>query len=101
MNISPVEQRFWYRVRDRRLGGYKIRRQHQIGPYVVDFYCADKNMVIEIDGSSHGEPDQMREDPIRQRYLEEHGFVVVRYRNDQIVHNIETVLEDLLNKLNS
>ncbi len=100
-NISPIEQIFWYRVRGRRLGGYKIRRQQSIGHYVVDFYCAEKKVVIELDGPSHGEQDQLNTDEMRQKFLEEKGFVVIRYRNDQIFHNLEIVLEDLLSKLNS
>lgn len=90
-DISPVEQKLWYRVRNRRLGGFKIRRQQAIGLYVVDFYCDEKKVVIEIDGASHGEFEQMQKDPIREKYLHERGFMVIRYRNDQIIHDLETV----------
>ena len=97
--MTPVEHRLWFRLRGRRLGGFKFRRQQGIGSYVVDFYCAERKMVIEIDGSSHGLGDQMKKDEIRQSRIEELGFRVIRYRNDQVVHQLEAVLEDILKHL--
>ena len=100
-NTSPIEQRLWFFLRDRRLGGYKFRRQQSMGPYVVDFYCAEKNLAIELDGPSHGEAAQRMKDPHRQRFLETQGLTVLRYLNEQIIHELEIVLEDILKKLNS
>ena len=100
-NTSPIEQKLWYHLRAKRLGGYKFRRQQAIGPFVVDFYCPQKRLVIELDGPSHGEKEQMKRDPLRQQFIEHKNITVLRYRNDQVMHDLETVLGDILKALNS
>jgi very-short-patch-repair endonuclease len=73
--------------------GYKFRRQHSIGQYIVDFYCAKARLVIEIDGPIH--QYQKEEDAIRQEYLESLGLQVIRFSNDTILNNIDEVVKQI------
>ena len=73
----------------------KFRRQHGIGPYIVDFYCAATQLVIEIDGDVHAEEQQIKKDKQRQQYLQDLGLRIVRYTNNNALNNLNGVLEDL------
>ncbi|MCZ7541581.1 MAG: DUF559 domain-containing protein [Anaerolineae bacterium] len=94
---TPAEEILWAHVRNRQVKGLKFRRQHAIERFVVDFYCAEAGLVIEIDGPIHDYTPE--EDAIRQQYLESLGLRVVRFTNDRVHNNIETVLQELLNVL--
>ena len=100
-NMTGPETRLWSRLRARQLQGLKFRRQHGIGPYIVDFYCSEQSLVIEVDGDSHADPDQMLKDQLRDTYLQSLGLRVIRYCNDDIVKNLDGVLEDLAERLSS
>lgn len=91
---TPQERELWTRLRDRRLGGYKFRRQHPIEPYTVDFYCAECRLVIELDGGGHA--DQQDYDQARTRYLERNGYRVIRFSNRQVNREMPAVLEAIL-----
>ena len=99
--MTGPETRLWAKLRARQLRGLKFRRQHGIGPYIVDFYCPEQSLVIEVDGDSHADADQMLKDQLRDRYLQSLGLRVIRYFNDDIVKNLDGVLEDLAEKLSS
>ena len=87
-NATDVEQRFWLAVRDRRLAGRKFRRQASVGPYVVDFLCVDARLIVELDGGQHGgEPDRHR-----TAWLENEGWRVLRFWNNDVLENFEGVL---------
>jgi very-short-patch-repair endonuclease len=75
--------------------GIKFRRQHSIGPYIVDFYCPEQSLVVEVDGESHAEAVQRQKDQRRDGYLQSIGLRVVRYRNDDSMKNLDGVLETL------
>ena len=100
-DMTGPETRLWAKLRARQLRGLKFRRQHGIGPYIVDFYCPEQSLVIEVDGDSHADADQMLKDQLRDRYLQSLGLRVIRYFNDDIVKNLDGVLEDLAEKLSS
>src|SRR3954454_10860612 len=87
-SAPTTERTLWTLLRDRRLGGAKFRRQVPIGPYVVDFLCAEARLVIELDGGQHGGP----EDAVRQFWLEAQGFRVRRFWNNEVTSNLEGVL---------
>ncbi len=87
--LTPQELKLWALLRNENLG-CKFRRQHGIGPYIVDFYCKEKNLIIEIDGSQH--QDNADYDKTRDQYLEQLGFTVVRFWNDQVNRNIDGVV---------
>ena len=100
-NMTCPETRLWSALRARQLQGMKFRRQHGIGPYIVDFYCSERSLVIEVDGDSHADADQIVKDQLRDAYLQFLGLRVIRYLNDDIVKNLAGVLEDLTEKLTS
>lgn len=99
--MTGPETRLWSRLRARQLQGLKFRRQHDIGPYIVDFYCPEQSLVIEVDGDGHADVDQMLKDQLRDRYFQSLGLRVIRYFNDDIVKNLDGVLEDLAKRLSS
>lgn len=74
LHLTDAEQRLWPSLRDRRMGGFKFRRQHPIGTYIVDFYCHQARLAIEIDGGQHNQDDQRLYDERRTAYLEAQGI---------------------------
>ena len=100
-NMTGPETRRWSRLRARQLQGLKFRRQHGIGPYIVDFYCPEQSLVSEVDGDSHADADQIVRDQLRDAYFQSLGLRVLRYFNDDIMKNLAGVLEDLAEKLAS
>ncbi len=95
-NQTPTEQILWQKLRDKQLAGLKIRRQHSIGPYVVDFFCFDRALVIELDGDVHVRAKQKVKDEIREAYLKNLGLNIVRFTNNDIRYNVSGVLERLI-----
>ena len=100
-NMTGPEAQLWSRLRARQLQGLKFRRQHGIGPYIVDFYCPEQSLVIEVDGDSHADTDQVVKDRQREQYLQSLGLRVIRYINDDILKNLDGVMEDLAERLSS
>ena len=92
---TEVESKLWRALRKRRYRGWKFRRQQPIGPFIVDFICFDAKLVVELDGSQHGEERNIRRDALRSRYLEEQGYRVKRYWNSQLIDDIDRVLDDI------
>ncbi|QDT55375.1 hypothetical protein Pan44_34180 [Caulifigura coniformis] len=93
-NLTFPERLLWSRLRDRRLSGQKFVRQAPIGPFIVDFLCRQHSLVIELDGASHD--NRGRRDMARQRQLEASGFRVIRFSNDDVLREMDTVLEAIL-----
>ena len=91
--LTPAELSLWLRLRNRQVGGYKFRRQHPIGAFVVDFYCSEKHLAIEIDGDSHEE--QAAYDQKRTAILKKYRCRVIRFTNQQVHDDIETVLGEI------
>ena len=91
-NATAPEQALWQVLRGKQLG-VKFRRQHGIGHYIVDFYCPERQLVIELDGESHFTEDAQAYDQIRDVYLQGLGLRVLRFTNAQIVKNLEGVYE--------
>ncbi|MBS0385725.1 MAG: endonuclease domain-containing protein [Proteobacteria bacterium] len=82
-NPTNAETRMWSLLRDRRLN-YKFRRQHPIGPYVVDFACSSIHLIIEVDGPSHSDPEQRAFDAMRSEYLRLAGWTILRVPNEHV-----------------
>ena len=82
---TDVEQALWFAVRNRRLAGYKFRRQATIGPLVADFLCADAMLIVELDGGQHDE----EADAARTAYLESRGYRVLRFWNNDAADNLD------------
>ncbi|MDI6688728.1 MAG: endonuclease domain-containing protein [Desulfobacterales bacterium] len=93
-NMTNAERLLWQHLRNRELGGYKFRRQRPVGPYIVDFVCLEKKLVIEVDGGQHA--GQVELDAKRSGYLEEKGYRVLRFWNNEVLKETESVLTVIL-----
>ena len=92
---TPFENLLWQKLRNSQLEGFKFRRQTVIEPFICDFFCSAKGLVVEVDGDTH---DPVK-DAIRDTWLGQRGFVVMRFTNADVGKNIECVLEVILSKL--
>jgi len=97
-NMPEPERRLWRHIKGRQLG-VKFRRQHGIGIFIVDFYCSEKHLVIELDGASHFTEEAQLYDRDRSEYLQDIGLEVVRFTNEQIMNELDSVLQILLHKV--
>ena len=91
---TPAERKLWSRIRNDQLG-VNFRRQHAVGNYIPDFVCIQKKLIIELDGGQHLE--QKEYDAERTKYLESQGYRVVRFWNNDVTNNLETVLAEIWN----
>ena len=89
-DMSLPEVLLWQQLRGRKTG-VKFRRQHPIGPYVVDFYCSQASLVIEIDGEAHNRGERPVRDRLRDQFLEENGYRVLRIAAVEVLRNVEAV----------
>jgi len=93
---TDAERRLWSAVRDRRLNGYRFRRQYPIGPFIVDFACTKERLIVEADGGQHSDS---KTDDARTAWLESRGWRVVRFWNNEILQNPEGVIDAILREL--
>ncbi|MYD11527.1 MAG: endonuclease domain-containing protein [Chloroflexi bacterium] len=91
-NPTPAEDLIWQRIRKKQVHGFRFRRQHAIERFIVDFYCFEARLVLEIDGGIHNEPGHAANDEERQRYLESLGLHVLRFTNAQVMHKTDAVV---------
>ena len=95
-NMLLAERLLWSRIKNKQLNNLKFRRQYSIGKYIIDFYCVEKGLVIELDGDSHYASELSREqDQKRDKYLKSVGVRIIRFTNDEIYNNLESVLEKI------
>jgi len=87
---TPAEDHLWQRLRNRQIHNLKFRRQHSIDRFMVDFYCADARLIVEVDGPIHDYTPE--EDAIRQAFLESQGFHVLRFTNDAVLNHLPSVI---------
>ena len=99
--LTDAEELLWLLLRNRQFCGLKFRRQHPIAPYVLDFYCDEERLGIELDGGQHNEPDKKQTDKERTAFLERKGIKIIRFWNNEVLQKTETVLEHLYNSINS
>ena len=98
---TDAEQLLWQLLRNRQFCGMKFRRQYPMAPYVLDFYCDEKRLGIELDGGQHNEPDKQQIDKKRTAFLERKGIKIIRFWNNEVLQETEAALEQLYNSLNS
>jgi very-short-patch-repair endonuclease len=91
--MTSAESKLWERLRNRRLNGLKFRRQHPLGPFVADFYCPAHRLVVELDGDIHDK--QIDAYLVRAQKIMDHGYSIIRFKNDEIENDIETVLASI------
>ena len=92
---TEAERFVWLRINRRQIFGLGFRRQHPIGPYIVDFYCPEKKLILELDGGQHGEPSEKMKDAERTRYFESYGLRVLRFWNSEVFKDWEGVREGI------
>lgn len=91
-NQTDAEKAFWARVRNRQFLGMRFFRQYSVGPYILDFYCPEINLAIELDGGQHNRTEGREYDEARSEYLNAHGIEVIRFWNNEILREIEGVM---------
>jgi adenine-specific DNA-methyltransferase len=91
-NATDSETALWRHLRARRFGGFKFRKQHPCGPYILDFYCAQRRLAIELDGGQHYLPRGLPHDARRDDYLAARGITVLRFGADLIFRDRDAVL---------
>jgi very-short-patch-repair endonuclease len=95
-NATDAEKYLWSLLRNRQLAGYKFRRQHPLGRFVLDFYCHEAKLCVELDGGQHAETAQAEYDRERTAWLNQEGIRVIRFWNTDVLNNIEGVLQSIL-----
>ena len=94
-NATPAEAFLWKHLQRSQLEGRKFRRQHSIHNFIVDFYCASEGLIVELDGQVHMNADAEEYDRKREAFLEDLGFVVVRFENKMVFDFLPSVLKDI------
>ena len=97
-NQTDAEKILWQRIRRRQIGGHRFRRQHPIGNYIVDFFCFEQGLVIEVDGGQHLEQDDY--DRERTKWLESQGYRLLRFWNNEVQDEVEAVVQAIWEELN-
>lgn len=92
---TEAEKVLWEWLRNKKLNGLKFRRQHPLSSYIADFYCHEKKLVIELDGAIHETKENMDYDKTRTQQLNEEGIIVVRFRNEEVMNDIEAVIKKI------
>lgn len=93
-NQTPQEKELWWYLKDKRLG-FKFRRQHSVSGYILDFYCKEKKLVIEVDGKIHQTKENREYDEVRDKFFAELGYKVLRFKNNEINEDVKKVVEKI------
>ena len=96
---TSAEDKLWQALRGRRLAGLKFRRQHPFGPFVLDMFCVEHQLVVEVDGSIHRTPEQAVYDAARSEHLMERGLQILRFTNDEVAYHLPYVLNRILQNI--
>ncbi len=94
-NMTSAEAYLWNELKESKLEGRKFRRQHSINNFIVDFYCALDQLIVELDGEVHLNPTAEEKDRRRDRILEGMGLKVLRFENKMVFENLESVLREI------
>ncbi len=95
LNMTEAEKTLWARLRRQQISGFKFRNQHPIDIYIADFYCHERKLVIEVDGSIHDIPEISEKDKNKTAELERHGIKVLRFTNYDIFTHIDDVIDSI------
>jgi ATP-dependent DNA helicase RecQ len=91
--MTPPERLLWAQLSDRKIEGFKFRRQHPLDPYILDFYCPEKRLAIEVDGLGHGMGDNPQRDARRDGFLKSQGVRTLRFSAESVFQNMGGVLQ--------
>jgi very-short-patch-repair endonuclease len=100
-HATAAERILWLKLKGKQMLGYKFRRQHGIGQFIVDFYCPELELAIEVDGATHSTSAELEQDAERQSAIEGHGIIFLRFTNKEITENLNHVLITIANAVNS
>jgi len=98
-NMTDAERFLWSKIRRKQLKEFQFYRQKNIGDYIVDFYCPAAKLIVEIDGGQHYSEENIVKDEVRDKFLSDLGFRVLRFSNSDVFKNIEGVVEEIYNHL--
>jgi very-short-patch-repair endonuclease len=98
-SMTPAEKVLWKKLRDKNVKGFRFRRQHPISDFIVDFFCYDSMLVIEIDGDVHDEVYQNERDIQRTRLMRNLGIREIRFRNEEVLYHIDHVISEIKDEL--
>ena len=93
---TETEQAAWHLLRGLRSRGFKFRRQHPVGPYIADFCCTELRLIVELDGSVHGQPSQARSDARRDAHLKSMGYTVLRLPNGIVLQAPDLFVQEVV-----
>lgn len=96
---TDVERTLWSRLRDRQILGKKFFRQYGVGAYILDFYCPEVRLAIELDGGQHADSKVKEYDTVRTEYLETADIRVIRFWNNEVIENMEGVLQKIVQEV--
>ncbi len=99
-NMTKAESILWSALRRKQLYGKRFRRQHPMDKFIVDFYCHECKLIIEVDGGIHNLPEQREHDEGRAYELKQLGLKIIRFTNDQVIYNLTETLEEIKKYLN-
>lgn len=99
-SMTPAETILWTQIRRKQLSGYQFKRQYSIDRYIVDFYCPQLKLVIEVDGDSHCSESARRYDAAREKEIAAHGIKILRFTNNDVYSNLKGVVEAIMWNLN-
>jgi very-short-patch-repair endonuclease len=94
-NTTPHERVLWRALKELPVEGSHFRRQAPIGPYIVDFFCPGKRLIVELDGGHHNDDAEAERDRMRQQWLEREGYHIIRFWNSEISRDLNAVLEKI------
>jgi very-short-patch-repair endonuclease len=94
-HLTPAEALLWKQLQRSQMAGRKFRRQHSVGPYVLDFFCASARLAVELDGAAHDHEAAYASDERRERFLKQAGIKVMRFENRDVIANLEGVLAEI------
>ena len=94
--MTDTELKLWNELRAHRLMGLGFRRQFPIAGYIVDFACPQQKLIVEVDGSQHGDEDCANNDEVRTKRLEQVGWLVLRFWNDDVIRDIDNVCQHII-----
>ena len=97
-NATPAERTLWQLLKKKKTG-FKFRRQHSVDNFILDFYCTDKKLAIELDGDVHDSDEAVKKDKFRTEQLNHCGIKVIRFRNDEVLQRPEAVVEKIKEQL--
>jgi len=98
-NMTDAERRIWSKIRRKQLKEFQFYRQKNIGNYIVDFYCPAAKLIVEVDGGQHYSEENIVKDEVRDRFLNDLGFRVLRFSNSDVFKNIEGVVTRIYDHL--